>query len=626
MDGAPAPAELVWRKNLALLIYLARSPRRTRTREHLIGLLWPEKPESAARHSLSVALAHLRRHGGDAVLETDAGMVRLSDRLVRLDVDHFEHLRSTGDYRGAAELVAGEFLEGMTLDTASDFEDWLAAERTLWRERAIEVLSSASEGRLAEGGSIEALEIARRAVRLDPSNGQAVRAVMRALALAGRRADAQAAYDALRLLLGAAGAAADPLTVSLAERIARMRPAEEVVRRGTPTAGDARRPPLVGREAELAALYGEWCGSRASGKAALLIVEGEAGMGKTRLAAELLRRIRLDGGTTVELRAVPADASAMGSGLDGIIDGGLLDAPGLASASPDALAAMVARSAAWADRFGGVVGGIAPAPLARALREALQAALGTSPVTVLVDDAQWLDSASGLALGAALRDLASCPFVVVFCLTPHSRREEIDELRRRIGRDVRGAAVKLAPLATEALRSLAAWALPEYDTSQIDRLTRRLVSDSAGIPLLATELVNGVALGLDLKGTAKAWPAPQRTLDHTLPGDLPDAIVAAIRAGFWRLSEPAQRALTLASLLPDRVRPEAVSACTGLEGDSLHGALDELEWQRWLAADSRGYTFVARIVRLVIARDMLTEGQRQRALAAIAAMDAAGGT
>jgi hypothetical protein len=45
-------------------------------------------------------------------------------------------------------------------------------------------------------------------------------------------------------------------------------------------------------------------------------------------------------------------------------------------------------------------------------------------------------------------------------------------------------------------------------------------------------------------------------------------------------------------------------------------ALDELEWHRWLVAEPRGYSFVARIVRRVIERDMVTAGQRRRVLAA----------
>jgi hypothetical protein len=45
-------------------------------------------------------------------------------------------------------------------------------------------------------------------------------------------------------------------------------------------------------------------------------------------------------------------------------------------------------------------------------------------------------------------------------------------------------------------------------------------------------------------------------------------------------------------------------------------ALDELEWHRWLLAEPRGYTFVARIVRQVLERDILTPGQRRRILEA----------
>ncbi|MBA3496587.1 MAG: trifolitoxin synthesis, TfuA, partial [Gemmatimonadales bacterium] len=68
VDGAPAPAEMLWRKHLALLVYLARSPRLTRSREHLIGLLWADRTEAAARHSLSEALRVIRRHAGQSAV------------------------------------------------------------------------------------------------------------------------------------------------------------------------------------------------------------------------------------------------------------------------------------------------------------------------------------------------------------------------------------------------------------------------------------------------------------------------------------------------------------------------------------------------------------------------------
>src|SRR3989442_12565764 len=76
LDGAPAPPELLWRKHLALLVYLARSPRRTRTREHLLGLLWADRDEKQARHSLSEALRVMRRALGDGAGTAEVDQVR----------------------------------------------------------------------------------------------------------------------------------------------------------------------------------------------------------------------------------------------------------------------------------------------------------------------------------------------------------------------------------------------------------------------------------------------------------------------------------------------------------------------------------------------------------------------
>ena len=66
-----------------------------------------------------------------------------------------------------------------------------------------------------------------------------------------------------------------------------------------------------------------------------------------------------------------------------------------------------------------------------------------------------------------------------------------------------------------------------------------------------------------------------------------------------------------------RVAEETLAKATALKADALTASLDELEWQRWLSAEPRGYSFVARVVRDVVARDMLTPGQRQRILAVI---------
>ena len=110
VDGGSAPPELLWRKNLALLVYLARSPKRARAREHLIGLLWGDKPEGAARHSLNEAVRVLRRHAGEGGVETEAGQVRLVAGAVELDTDRLDTLLAAKDYRSAVALVTGSVL------------------------------------------------------------------------------------------------------------------------------------------------------------------------------------------------------------------------------------------------------------------------------------------------------------------------------------------------------------------------------------------------------------------------------------------------------------------------------------------------------------------------------------
>lgn len=617
MDGGPAPPELMWRKHLALLIYLARSPR-GRTREHLVGLLWPEKPEPAARHSLNEAIRVLRRYLGDTSVDTTGGQVRLATDSVSLDVDRLEELADAGEWETAAGLVAGEFLEGFAIAGASEFEDWLATERAEVRHRSVDVLVRHADELVRAGQASEAAAVAQRALALDQISEHALQATMRSLVLAGDRTSALERYDAyanrLKREVGTAPAAE---TQAIAERVRHERSIRPPIRSkaGEPKNSESRVS-LVGRQAELSLLMDAAGTAGRERVSCALVIEGESGVGKTRLTEELLARLRLDGVTVAAVRAVEADQEEEWSGLVGLARSGLLHADGLAAASARALAVFADASPEWADRFPSLPRDAAPFSLGRALSEILRAATDEQPVALAVDDAQWLDQASMLALLAALRDLESAPLIVIFATDSLPPRIELDDLRSRLGRNVRGVAVRLKPLDWTALRILAKRMLPGFSELEIERVVRRVATDSAGLPLLAVELLRAVALGLDLRGAPGAWPDPYKTLDQTLPGDLPDTVLAAIRVDFRRLSAPAQRALSAAAVLGDRVPLELLARVLGSPSGEVAKALDELEWHRWLMYDPRGYTFVARIVRQVIAQDMLTPGQRQRVLEA----------
>jgi AAA ATPase-like protein/transcriptional activator len=441
---------------------------------------------------------------------------------------------------------------------------------------------------------------------------------MRSLMLAGDRTGALERYEEFSTRLKQEiGAAPDPETQALAERVRHERPIRPPVpvRSGEQVDGEPRLP-LVGREAELSRLADAAAAACRERRACTLVLEGESGVGKTRLMEELLGRLRLDGVAVAAVRAVEADQEEEWSGIRGLARSGLLEARGLSAAPARALAVFADALPEWADRFPHLPPDGTPLSFGRALSEVLRAATEEQPIALAVDDAQWLDQASMLGLLAVLRDLESEPIILLFATDSHPPRAELDALRSRLGGNMRGVALRLTSLDSADLRALARRMLPRFSDVEIERVVRRVGTDSAGLPLLAVELLRAVALGLDLRGTAGAWPEPYKTLDQTMPGDLPDTVVAAIRVGFRRLSPGAQRALAAASVLGDRVPLDLLAQVLEMPPGQVALALDELEWHRWMVYDARGYTFVARVVRKVIARDMLTPGQRQRVLEA----------
>jgi serine/threonine-protein kinase len=622
VDGAVPPRALTWAKHLALVIYLARSPKRARTREHLIGLLWSEKPEGLARQSLNEAVHILRKCAGDGGVESDATQVRIAPSAVTLDTDTFEALVGAGDDRAAVDLVKGEFLEGFSIEGASEFDNWLGAEREHWRRRSVDVQGRYAERLLASGQVGAALDVLQLARSLDWRRETSLRTMLRALALVRDRAGALAVFEQFAARLKTElDAQPDAETAALADRIRREKAwrFRESADASMPPDYGWRRAPLIGRARELERLVDIWSTTRVKRKATVAVIEGDAGAGKTRLAEELAVRARLDGAVVAALRAVEADRGDPWSGVRGITRGGLLDAPGVVGAPPAALAQL--REETGADAPG------------RALTQVLLAVAEEQPVLVLVDDAYWLDRESLLALGAVVRDVTGAPIGFVITTTPDATSPELDALRARIGGDVAGTVVKLGVFGGDSVRELARWALPSYRPEQLDRLTRWVLADSAGIPLLVVALLHAVVAGLELgdarlvlgdasvvQGDSEAvWPLPTQTFSQTLPGQLADNVVAAIRINFRRLSRDAQLVLVAAAVLGARVDSAMLERATGVLGTALGGALDELEWQGWLVVEPRGYAFVARIVRDVIDRDMVTEGQRRRI------RDAAGG-
>ena len=620
MDGAEAPSELLWKKNVALLLYLARAPKRRCTREQLIGLLWPDKDDAAARQSVREAIRMVRHYVGDERLKTTGDVIQLQDNTVALDTDEFERLVKQRDWESTTPLINGRFLDGFKISDAAGFEDWLTIERSHWNARSLEALLNHADARLDAGDELGADAPLHKAREIDPLSQRALRAAMRRVAVANDRSGALRLFDEFQKEAQRESLALEPETKALVERLRNGRTWHLPKEALSPDRSVAwRRAPLLGRQRELATALGHWRTARTregGGHLSLLVLEAESGGGKTRFIEEVVTRVGLDGGVALAMRAVPADLEHPASAMLGLARGGLLDAPGVAGANPAALASLAAQMSEWAERF--PQKNSAPSwSVDAAVTEVLRVTSAEQPLLVVFDDAQWIDAASYQSIEQMTRDLARAPILIVLAATPEPAPPKLAELRARLGRDLGGAAITLGKLTLEAIRELVQWALPTYTGDDADRLARRIAADSAGLPLLAVEICHAMAQGLDLEATSGLWPHPQRTLDSTFPGDLPDTIVAAIRVGFRCLSRAAQQALVATAVLGEPVSAKKIGVATSLAGDALHAALDELEWRRWLVAEARGYAFVARIVRDVVARDMVTEGERQRILAAV---------
>jgi len=613
VDGAAAPTELLWRKNLALCLSLWFAPERRRSRDQLIGLLWADKTESAARHSLNEALRTIRRVAGDEALDSSATSVAWVGAL-ELDTDTFESLERR-DADAAASLITGPFCDGFAVAGAPDFDAWLSQERDRWRHHLIAVLARA--GRLAEdrGDAAGALRHAERALAIDANDEVALRGVVRALWLCGDRAGAlQAGERAVGRLKDELGLESPTAMLALLADISRTRNALPPAEAKLPP--PVRRAPLVARRDQLERLLAAWRDAIKASQPAVLVVAGRSGSGRSRMIEEMLARATIDGAATVAMRATAGDSTDPDAAWLALGAAGLDKLRGIAAAAPAAVATLVARLPAWAERF--PVAGGAMMPLRDALGEVVRAAASERPLLIAIDDVVCLhpDAVSGLVV--MLRNLAAMPIALLVTLDPATAGNAANDLISRAGRDIPGAVITLDALVRADIDALVATAVPDWTPTDRDRLGRRLYSESAGMPLIATAVLDAVLRGLSLD--TGAWPAAGHTTDASLPAEEPAGLVAATRLAFRQLDPGARQLLQVASLLPEPAPAERLGSVAMIANIARRDELlDLLEADGWLAADARGYSFPAGAIRRIVAREMMTPGQRRRIEERIAA-------
>jgi DNA-binding SARP family transcriptional activator len=486
------------RKSEALLAYLALPLGRFHPRDTMAALLWGDASEPHARHSFRQALASVRRELGrwhpDIVL-TQGDTVALNPQALTVDVADLEVACSeagVSSLEGVAVLYKGDFLAGVRINEPP-FEEWRAVERERLHELALEALARLLREQVRADRVESAIQTALRILAMDALQESVHRTLIRLLVRQGRRAAALQQYQScVASLQRELGTEPEEETRQLYREILRT---TGTVRDRGPAATRPPETPMVGRDIELNRMRGSLARMLDDG-GHILLVTGEAGIGKSRLIEELVTSATASGAhvgigrcreteQTLPLQpwidAIRNDAPL----LTGIRDRlGTTALSQLAPVLPELRASGVAAVTA-----------ATPALLFDPMLELMGALASERPVVIVVEDLHWADTMSARLLAFLARRIHRWPVLIVGSLRPE---ELID-------------APVLAPALEEVrdegrLEEIHVGALSREDTGQLiralqpsprsddepARLTDAIWTASEGNPFVIVESIRGL--------------------------------------------------------------------------------------------------------------------------------------
>jgi predicted ATPase/DNA-binding SARP family transcriptional activator len=598
-DGVPV--EVDTRKAIALAAYLAVTEQRY-SRDALAGLLWPEYNQSRARAALRRTLSSLGKARAEGWLRADRESVGLDYDAIWVDVSRFHGLLAECKGHGhpesevcpdclvplteAVALYRDDFMAGFGLRDSVAFDDWQFFQSESLRKELAGVLERLARGRGALGEWEAAIGHARRWLAMDTLHEPAHRMLMTLYAWSDQRAAALRQYrECVRVLDQELGVAPleettllyravqendlPPRPVLSEHRPPVRREAEASTRPPVQTTSNAPRSPdnpLVGRGPEWEALLGSYRSIEEAGQ--VVVVEGEAGIGKTRLAEEFVASVRAAGATAVIARCYAGEKNlAYGPFVEGL-------SAALGRQDTDRLEGLPAVSVQEAARLlpdlANLSPGSPPAPpldtpgaRSRFFREVVRVLLeildGPPPGVLFFDDLHWADDASLDLLAYLVSRLDDKPIYVLLTW----RTQEVHEVQRlrellaQARRSGRAMTLTLERLGPAFVEELVGHAVPGAGM-----LGTRLSDETEGLPLFLTEYLTAVEKG-ELDPRDEAW---------TLPGGVQDLL----RTRLLRVGEAAGQVLAAAAVVGRSFDFDTVRAASGRGEEETLTALEEL--------------------------------------------------
>jgi DNA-binding SARP family transcriptional activator len=296
-------------RTIALIGYLAIHAGTPQSRQRIAALFWPDSTDAQALTNLRRELHHLRQLVADdpslVVTATDLCWRDTDSCLVDVRVLETEHRLAVAAARSHdTEALASHAARGIDA-YGGDFlptvyDDWAAAPRASLRRHCVELCDLLARHGAVHGDLRPCLEAARKRIELEPLEEVGYRVLMDLQAEMGDRSGAISTYHhCASVLERELGVSPGPATRRALERLigpgADEDPPPQASTKATARRSTARIP-LVGRDDELGELTKRW-DKVLGGQAAIAVVRGPPGVGKSRLVSELARHVTAHGAT-----------------------------------------------------------------------------------------------------------------------------------------------------------------------------------------------------------------------------------------------------------------------------------------------------------------------------------------
>jgi DNA-binding SARP family transcriptional activator/tetratricopeptide (TPR) repeat protein len=563
-------------------------------RSRLAFELWPDSSEHQARTNLR-KLLHEFRHSLpdiDEFVQVDNEIVRwIPTGPSEVDVLRLRDAIAAGDLELAARLYSGDLLPAC-------YDDWVMAERAKLRAEAYGVRMRLTEEAAARDDHEATIRHAQSIIDMEPTDEAAVRIQMQAHLSRDDRSAAVRSYHRYAEVLERDLALRPGEAIAAIYRRLRANTPRREALRGDDTVA-AAEVPFVGREFELDQLNQAWNLAR-EGRAHVVLVSGEPGIGKSRLAQELGRRVRAAGHVVASARAYEAAGRLpWGPIIDLLRSDALrrhLDTLGfawraeLARLLPELLEVSAAPAAGRAGDLG---------QRHRLFDAVSRAIVGDRPRLLIIDDLQWCDAETIEVIGFVVRSEPTAGVLIVGTV----RSEEILEQHPLVGLiDALGhdTAVTAVPLDRFDEATTATLAARFRNADTIDpELAARLWAETEGNPLFVIEMLRA---GISCKESQAALTPTMR---------------AVLGARLGQLSEGARRLAEVAAVVGRPFSVGLLVSATGIVEQELADHLDELWRRRIIREQGFAYDFSHDKLRAV-ALEMLSPARRRQLHRAVA--------